>query len=34
MTNPAEAWITRSNALHGDDAGTVTHASNFFIETA
>jgi len=34
MTNPAEAWITRSNALHGDDASTVTHASNFFIETA
>ena len=30
----AEAWITRSNALHSDDAGTVTHASHFFIETA
>ena len=30
----AEAWITRSNALHSDDANTVTHASHFFIETA
>ncbi len=30
----AEAWITRSNALHGDDGHTVTHASHFFIETA
>lgn len=30
----AEGWITRSNALHSDDANTVTHASHFFIETA
>lgn len=30
----ADAWITRSNALHSDDANTVTHASHFFIETA
>ena len=30
----AEAWITRSNALHSDDANTVTHASYFFIKTA
>lgn len=30
----AEQWITRSNALHGDDNNTVTHASHFFIETA
>ncbi|MEM6305993.1 MAG: hypothetical protein AAF744_14845 [Pseudomonadota bacterium] len=30
----AESWITRSNALSTDDAGTVTEASHFFIETA
>ena len=30
----AEGWITRSNALHSDDANTVTHASYFFIKTA
>ncbi|KIN71353.1 hypothetical protein [Sulfitobacter guttiformis] len=30
----ANAWITRSNALHSDDANTVTHASHFFIKTA
>jgi hypothetical protein len=30
----AEAWITRSNALHSDDANTVTHASYFFVKTA
>lgn len=30
----AEAWIARSNALHSDDANTVTHASHYFIETA
>ncbi len=30
----AQGWIDRSNALHGDDANTVTHASAFFIEPA
>jgi hypothetical protein len=30
----AEAWIKRSEALTSDDAGTVTRATAFFIETA
>jgi len=30
----AQDWITRSNALHSDDANTVTNASHYFIETA
>lgn len=30
----AGAWIERSSALTGDDAGTVTAQSYFFIETA
>lgn len=29
----ADAWITRSNALHFDDGHTVTQATHFFIET-
>lgn len=30
----AEAWTKRTDALSSDDAGTVTRASHFFIETA
>ncbi|MFT6673873.1 MAG: hypothetical protein ACJAVM_000044 [Sulfitobacter sp.] len=30
----AQGWIERSNALAGDDAGTVRHASAYFLETA
>ena len=30
----AEAWTKRTDALSGDDAGTVTRASHFFIDTA
>lgn len=30
----AEAWITRSDALHGDDGNTVTATSHYFIKTA
>jgi len=30
----AEAWITRSNALHSDDANTVLNASHYFTKTA
>lgn len=30
----ANAWVARSNALQSDDAGTVTNASHYFIETA
>ena len=30
----AEDWTRRSDALRSDDAGTVTRASHFFIETA
>lgn len=30
----ANDWITRSNALHSDDANTVTHATHTFIKTA
>lgn len=30
----ADAWIDRSAALKGDDAGTVTAQSYYFIETA
>ena len=30
----AKDWITRSDALHSDDAGTVTSASHHFLKTA
>jgi hypothetical protein len=30
----AQAWISRSNALHSDDGNTVTGASHYFVETA
>ena len=30
----ADAWIKRSEALSGDDGGSVTAQSYFFIETA
>ena len=30
----AQGWIDRSNALHGDDGNTVTHASAYFIDSA
>ncbi len=30
----AEAWLKRSNALTGDDNGTVTSASAYFLDPA
>lgn len=29
----ADAWLKRSDALSGDDAGTVTSTSAYFLET-